>query len=88
MIRKLSYWILGITFVIVASIIIVEILMSEPEKEEVIPKGPDVTEAVCLSENIYFEARNQGTSGWMAVVNLTINRNVDRRFPNPICDVV
>ena len=41
MIRKLSYWILGITFVIVASILIVEILMSEPEKEEVIPKIPE-----------------------------------------------
>ena len=88
MIRKLSYWILGVTFVIVASILIVEILMSEPEEEEVIPKGPDVTEVVCLSENIYFEARNQGTAGWMAVANVTINRKDDRRFPNSICDVV
>ena len=87
MIRKLSYWILGITFVVVALIPVGGLLFLEPE-EEVIPKGPDRLQVICLAENIYFEARNQGTAGWMAVANVTINRRNDSRFPNTICDVV
>ena len=57
MIRKLSYWILGITFVLVACIPIMGLLFLEPE-EESIPDGPSVLEVICLAENIYFEARN------------------------------
>ena len=87
MIRKLSYWILGITFVLVACIPVMGLLFLEPE-EESIPDGPSVLEVICLAENIYFEARNQGTAGWMAVSNVTINRRDDSRFPNSICDVV
>ena len=87
MIRKLSYWILGITFVVVALIPVGGLLFLEPE-EEVIPKGPDRLQVICLAENIYFEARNQGTAGWMADENVTINRRNDSRFPNTICDVV
>ncbi len=89
MIRKLSYWILGITFIVVALIPVMGLLFLEPEEEEeVIPKGPDTLQVICLAENIYFEARNQGTAGWMAVANVTINRRNDSRFPNTICDVV
>ena len=87
MIREFSYWILGITFVVVALIPVGGLLFLEPE-EEVIPKGPDRLQVICLAENIYFEARNQGTAGWMAVANVTINRRNDSRFPNTICDVV
>ena len=87
MIRKLRYWILGITCVGVALIPVGGLLFLEPE-EEVIPKGPDRLQVICLAENIYFEARNQGTAGWMAVANVTINRRNDSRFPNTICDVV
>tara|TARA_Y100000992_G_scaffold223930_1_gene155803 strand:+ start:311 stop:904 length:594 start_codon:yes stop_codon:yes gene_type:complete len=86
-IREFSYWILGITFVVVALIPVGGLLFLEPE-EEVIPKGPDRLQVICLAENIYFEARNQGTAGWMAVANVTINRRDDSRFPNTICDVV
>ena len=63
-------------------------LEPEEEEEEIIPKGPDRLQVICLAENIYFEARNQGTAGWMAVANVTINRRDDSRFPNSICDVV
>ena len=87
MIREFSYWILGITFVVVALIPVGGLLFLEPE-EEVIPKGPDRLQVICLAENIYFEARNQGTAGWMAVANVTINRRNASRFPNTICDVV
>ena len=48
----------------------------------------DVEEARCLAENIYHEARNQGTAGWLAVAAVTLNRVTDERFPDTICGVV
>ena len=45
-------------------------------------------ERECLAENIYFEARNQGFAGWVAVAQVTLNRVKDTRFPNTICEVV
>ena len=46
------------------------------------------SERECLAENIYFEARNQGFAGWVAVAQVTLNRVKDTRFPNTICEVV
>ena len=63
----------------------------EPEVKEELPTPInvfDVDEARCLAENIYHEARNQGTAGWLAVAAVTLNRVTDRRFPNTICEVV
>jgi len=42
----------------------------------------------CLAENVYHEARNQGTAGQLAVISVTINRVNDPRFPDTICGVV
>lgn len=42
----------------------------------------------CLAKNIYYEARNQPLLGKLAVASVTINRLIDERFPNKICDVV
>ena len=44
--------------------------------------------AECLAKNIYYEARNQGTAGWMAVTAVVLNRVNDSRFPNTIFEVV
>ena len=46
------------------------------------------TEVTCMADNIYFEARNQGTAGWLAVAAVTLNRVTDDRFPDTICGVV
>ena len=35
---------------------------------------PDPTEVMCLAENMYHEAKNQGTAGWMAVLVTTSRR--------------
>jgi len=45
-------------------------------------------ETMCLADNIYHEARNQGTAGQLAVAAVTINRVNDSRFPETICGVV
>ena len=46
------------------------------------------TDVECLALNIYFEARSEGTAGKLAVALVTMNRVVDKRWPNSICDVV
>ena len=60
-----------------------------------IEKGPDynaqiqdVAQAKCLADNMYFEARNQGTAGIIAVSNVVLNRVVSDKFPDTICGVV
>ena len=45
-------------------------------------------EKTCLAKNVYFEAKNQGKAGWLAVIFVTLNRVKDTRFPNTICEVV
>ena len=45
-------------------------------------------EVECLAKNMYYEARNQGTAGKLAVTNVVLNRVKDERFPNTICEVV
>ena len=42
----------------------------------------------CLTQNIYFEARNQSLRGQYAVAKVTLNRMIDKRFPNTVCGVV
>ena len=44
--------------------------------------------AVCLAKNMYYEARNQGTAGQLAVTAVVLNRVRDKRFPNNICEVI
>lgn len=41
-----------------------------------------------LGKSIYFEARDEGFKGWIAVANTKFNRRRDRRFPNTIADIV
>jgi len=48
----------------------------------------DVGQAKCLADNMYFEARNQGTAGIIAVSNVVLNRVKSEDYPNTICEVV
>jgi N-acetylmuramoyl-L-alanine amidase len=49
---------------------------------------PNKEEITWLVKNIYFEARNQGTAGRLAVMMVTINRVLSQKFPNTIKGVV
>lgn len=42
----------------------------------------------CLALAIYFEARNQPTSGKVAVAQVVLNRARHPGFPDDVCDVV
>ena len=48
----------------------------------------DVGQAKCLADNMYFEARNQGTAGIIAVSNVVLNRVASDMYPNTVCGVV
>jgi len=48
----------------------------------------EASERLCLSQAIYYEARNQNTMGQLAVADVVLNRVADKRFPNTICGVV
>ena len=48
----------------------------------------NVSDLVCLAENIYFEARAESISGKAAVANVTRNRVADKRWPKTYCQVV
>tara|TARA_R110002074_G_scaffold158558_5_gene315639 strand:- start:3248 stop:3913 length:666 start_codon:yes stop_codon:yes gene_type:complete len=45
-------------------------------------------EALCLTENMYFEARSDGYAGMYATTMVVLNRVDDPRYPDTICDVV
>ena len=56
---------------------------------KVVPNtGYSEEEVTWLAKNVYFEARNQGIAGQLAVAMTTINRVEDPRFPDTIEDVV
>jgi spore germination cell wall hydrolase CwlJ-like protein len=45
-------------------------------------------EVKCLTDNIYFEARNEKDIGKKAVALVTLNRLKDEDYPNTICKIV
>ena len=46
------------------------------------------TALVCLSLNVYHEAKNQSLVGQAAVAEVVMNRVADSRYPNTVCEVV
>lgn len=50
--------------------------------------GIDRNDRKCLTQAIYYEARNQDVSGQMAVADVVLNRVASRHYPNSICGVV
>lgn len=64
-------------------------VFSQPTFAKTVPNtGFTETEVAWLAKNVYFEARNQGIAGQLAVAMVTINRVFDSRFPNTIEEVV
>jgi spore germination cell wall hydrolase CwlJ-like protein len=71
---------LGIAFLAIASI------AHSSENDITLPDL--YTDVQCLADNIYHEARDQSFAGQLAVAHVTLNRVMDARFPDDICDVV
>ena len=45
-------------------------------------------EVECLAQNMYWESRNQSFKGLLSVGNVVMNRVMDDRFPDTVCEVV
>jgi len=80
---------------VIASVVMLVPATSEPipplqEVEVMVEKKVflDETQVVCLSKNIYFEARGEDTEGQIAVAHVTMNRVRHHKFPNTVCGVV
>jgi spore germination cell wall hydrolase CwlJ-like protein len=61
---------------------------ANPYSGEPRPLGYSEDDITWLAKNVYFEARNQGVAGQLAVAMVTLNRVEDKRFPNTIKEVV
>ena len=48
----------------------------------------DAQDRRCLTQAIYYEARNQSLAGQIAVADVVLNRVENRRYPDTICGVV
>ena len=46
------------------------------------------TVLLCMSLNLYFEARGEEVQGQIAVAEVTLNRVASPAFPDDICGVV
>ena len=46
------------------------------------------TALMCLALNTYHEAKNQSMIGQIATAQVVMNRVMDRRYPNTVCEVV
>jgi len=44
--------------------------------------------ALCLSLNVFFEARNEPLMGQLAVIEVTMNRVISNKYPDKVCAVV
>jgi spore germination cell wall hydrolase CwlJ-like protein len=51
-------------------------------------EGSSASEQLCMAEAMYFEARNQGWKGMLAVGVVIRNRVGDPRYPSDVCGVV
>jgi len=55
------------------------LFLTNPEKH---------TQILCLAQNIYFEAGIDNLAGMAGVADVTLNRVVDARYGNTVCDVI
>lgn len=62
--------------------------VADKMSSQVSVEAPRAKAIKCLALNIFFEARSEGTKGWLAVAFVTINRVNDDRFPDTTCEVV
>jgi spore germination cell wall hydrolase CwlJ-like protein len=52
------------------------------------PSRENTDALTCLALNVYWEARNQSAAGQLAVAQVTMNRVLDPRYDDDVCDVV
>lgn len=73
----------------ISEIILTTILSVSPVNEAKATDNVWLEEQIeCMAQNVYHEARGQGTAGRLAVIAVTSNRVQDDRYPDTVCEVV
>lgn len=73
---------------VAASMVVTGAYQYGQQKVEAALETFDAEQRHCLTQNIFFEARNQSEEGQKAVAWVTFNRMEHSKYPNTICDVV
>ena len=66
---------------------LVEVIVNET-KQTSLAGITSEEDLICLAQNVYFESRGESRIGQSAVAWVTLNRVVDKQFPDSICKVV
>jgi N-acetylmuramoyl-L-alanine amidase len=67
----------------------VSAIQRETSEQSATQAGTEAKDGLmCLALNIYWEARNQSVAGQLAVAQVTLNRVLDPRYSDNVCDVV
>lgn len=64
------------------------ILYNGPEEDAPLYTAESHPDEFCIALNIYYESRADNLAGRYAVADVVLNRTMDNRFPNTVCDVV
>jgi spore germination cell wall hydrolase CwlJ-like protein len=74
--------------IIVAVVFVSSTVASDTNVSKLTFKKPNSNDLHCLAQNIYFESRSDNMAGQFAVADVVINRVLDKRYPDSICQVV
>lgn len=88
LIKQERYQMFKFTSLTLATLLSINTASAEIPSDTFMQTGYSEEEVTWLSKNVYFEARNQGTAGKLAVAMVTMNRVDDSRFPDTIDGVV
>jgi len=72
----------------ISELLLTGFMFITPVKADDVEFDFNTSSVVCLADNMYHEARGQGSAGLLAVSSVVLNRVIDSRFPNTICEVV
>lgn len=66
----------------------IEVAQPVEQSTEKVEAQIDDRSLLCLSRNLYHEARGEGTEGMLAVAHVVVNRVRDHRWPSDVCEVI
>lgn len=89
---KLKHTLQVATFVVIATVVLglpkIQHYDTSVKHEKPQFTKAELKELKCLTANLFFEARGEGSLGLKAVADVTINRSNSPKYPSDICKVV
>lgn len=67
---------------------VIAVMLTGPSAKALTEFSYEDEQIICMAQNIYHEARGDNYAGQIAVADVVLNRVMDHRYPNTICEVV